>query len=240
MNKKWKIAGVSVAVLIAGAILAGIVLLPMMGPYLCPGCYGFDEIARRVYEGDKADDKDSAALLDELAKAQSYLAAIYPEPMAPMPAIFSCMTPGCYAALGGKKEKAATFHTWAIRVSPQGRNANVLAHELAHVELHHRVGIAAMSSSAVPAWFDEGLAVVVSRDPRYLTIGPSGELSCKGRQGANLPVQQSNWNREAAANADDLYSASACRVIDWLGAHTNPDAVGELAAALRDGQPFVE
>ena len=53
-----------------------------------------------------------------------------------------------------------------LLLSPRGLNAVITSHELTHIELHHRIG-SFRSWRTIPAWFDEGLAVLVSEDPRY-------------------------------------------------------------------------
>lgn len=53
-----------------------------------------------------------------------------------------------------------------VLVGPQGQNVDVLAHELMHAELHHRVGYL-QRFLEVPAWFDEGVAMQVDYRPRY-------------------------------------------------------------------------
>ncbi len=45
-----------------------------------------------------------------------------------------------------------------VIIGPQGTNLNVVAHELMHAELFERVGIW-RKFTAIPAWFDEGVAM---------------------------------------------------------------------------------
>jgi hypothetical protein len=56
--------------------------------------------------------------------------------------------------------------------SPRGADVVIAVHELAHAELHRRIGVVTTLSRSVPRGFDEGLAVVVSDDPRYRAAGP--------------------------------------------------------------------
>ena len=53
---------------------------------------------------------------------------------------------------------------------PRGLNEVIISHELTHIELHSRVGVL-RSWRSIPSWFDEGLAVLVSQDPRYTEEG---------------------------------------------------------------------
>jgi len=51
-------------------------------------------------------------------------------------------------------------------IGPNGQNVDVVAHELIHVEIHHRVGWL-QRWLQVPAWFDEGVAMQVDYRSRY-------------------------------------------------------------------------
>jgi hypothetical protein len=51
-------------------------------------------------------------------------------------------------------------------LGPDGQNVDVVAHELMHVELHHRVGYLRRFLE-IPAWFDEGLAMQVDLRSQY-------------------------------------------------------------------------
>lgn len=53
-----------------------------------------------------------------------------------------------------------------VLVGPQGQNVDVLAHELMHAELHHRVGYR-QRWLEIPTWFDEGVAMQLDYRPRY-------------------------------------------------------------------------
>lgn len=53
-----------------------------------------------------------------------------------------------------------------VMVGPKGQNIDVIAHELVHAEIHHRVGYMKRFLQ-VPTWFDEGVAMQVDYRPRY-------------------------------------------------------------------------
>src|SRR5438477_353568 len=65
----------------------------------------------------------------------------------------------------GGQTLGISFLDWVIVLSPHVRDGVAITHELTHVELHNRLG---PKMFAVPAWFDEGLAVNVSDDPHYV------------------------------------------------------------------------
>jgi hypothetical protein len=53
--------------------------------------------------------------------------------------------------------------------------SGILAHEFSHVDLHTRIGLMRFLAGAIPAWFDESLAVIVSDDARYLKPGTTAQ-----------------------------------------------------------------
>ncbi|WP_342154128.1 hypothetical protein [Methylorubrum sp. SB2] len=131
-----------------------------------------------------------------------------------------CATEACYRPLGGCS-RGITLLDRALILSPRGADAVIAAHELAHAELHRRIGLAATLGRAVPQWFDEGLAVVVSDDPRYLAPGPD---RCRVEPGGDLPASRAAWIETAEATG--LYARAACKVSRWL--HVHGGAVGIL------------
>jgi hypothetical protein len=54
-----------------------------------------------------------------------------------------------------------------VMIGPEGRSVDVVAHELMHAELNHRVGSLNYFRD-VPTWFDEGLAMQVDHGRQYL------------------------------------------------------------------------
>lgn len=53
-----------------------------------------------------------------------------------------------------------------VLIGPKGQNTDVVAHELLHSEIHHRVGYMKRWLQ-LPAWFDEGIAMQVDYRSRY-------------------------------------------------------------------------
>ena len=80
--------------------------------------------------------------------------------------VFACSTEECFVSHGGVTAKGKAYGDSMLLLSPRGLDAVIASHELTHIELHGRVG-AFRSWRAIPSWFDEGLAVLVSEDPRY-------------------------------------------------------------------------
>ena len=80
------------------------------------------------------------------------------------PEIWICRTEQCYQRLGGGSPIAKSLGSRII-ISPRGQSAGILAHERWHSEFVHRVGL--ITAYKVPRWFDEGVAVWISQEPRH-------------------------------------------------------------------------
>src|SRR5690348_2816649 len=130
----------------------------------CPRCFGMEKLADGVYAESAMPQAARQDTLLLLAAAEDRVAKFY-SGMQHVPRVLVCATPACYQRIGGGGTRVGSIGTFALMVSPQGDDVVLLSHELSHVELHGRVGVLRMSAGAVPAWFDEGVAVLVSDDP---------------------------------------------------------------------------
>lgn len=223
---------------VLGLILVGLmVFLPPTMAWLCPPCYGFDRIGPSVYLERHAPDGDAARMLALIDEAETRIQTAL-GPMQAEPEILICHSPACDARLDGQGAWARAYGAVFILVSPPGRNVEILSHELAHIALHDRIGPWAQMRNAVPAWFDEGLAVVLSRDLRYLTEDDDGTLGCRQQSDGRLPVRARDWRRRAGLEHGDLYPMAACEVLGWLTRHGGPQAVAAALTAVREGGTF--
>jgi hypothetical protein len=218
---RWTLGGILVVLLAAGGL---VVAYPAVAATTCPGCFGLTRVGDNLY-GERG---LTAAQRDQLttiaAEARRRVEAFYGGRESD-PRLVACFTDGCYSRIGGGGEKGIAVLDRAVMLSPRGLDAVIASHEVAHVELHRRL------DGEVPQWFDEGLAVVVSDDPRYL-----GE-HCRVPFDGPLPQTLPAWL--AAAGADpQVYSRAACRVQRWLDANGGRDAVPALIDRLNDGADF--
>nr|BFE84501.1 hypothetical protein GCM10020093_071020 [Planobispora longispora] len=128
----------------------------------CPGCHGLEEVAPGLYtEPDLPPDRRRRAI--EIVEAAGRRVHDFYGGRESAPRVLVCATDDCYRRIGGGGERGIAILNRAVMLSPRGANEVIAAHELSHVELDSRIG-----PGRVPRWFDEGLAVVVSGDPRYL------------------------------------------------------------------------
>lgn len=197
---------------------------PAAAAALCPSCYGFADLGDGIYvEGSMpADYRMTAKATVETARAR--VRTFYGD-LESSPRVLLCATDACYRPLGGGS-RGLTLLDQALILSPRGTNTVIATHELAHAELHKRIGFGATLSRSVPQWFDEGLAVVVSDDPRYLAPGPD---RCRLEPGGSLPSSRAAWI-ESAENTD-LYARAACKVSRWLDTHGGSAGVLRLVAS---------
>lgn len=132
---------------------------------LAPTWFGFNEIGGNVYMQTGATPDEQRAVVTAIDAARARIAAFFGEATA-RPRIFACPTEQCFVANGGLTALGKTYGSSIVLLSPRGIDPVVIAHELTHAELHLRIGDVT-AWRRIPAWFDEGLAVLVSGDPRY-------------------------------------------------------------------------
>lgn len=212
---------------------------PHVRAYLCPPCSGFQEIAPRIYADSSASEAQIDAALQNFIAAQDLVTQVYPDRAAD-PRWLICLSGAC-GVTDGPRPLAVTYMNLFVFVYPDGANATILAHELAHAELHARLGTARrLLSQPVPTWFDEGVAILVSKDPRYLEIADGVVTGCKAGDWPVPPSDQRTFRRRAATEAEALYTASACRVIDWLADKGGISVLPEMLTRIRTGVATVE
>lgn len=223
----WRSIAGLVAVLVA-AVAGLAVAYPVAAAAACPGCYGLTEAAPGVYVDDAATAEQRRDMVEMVAAARQRVRAFLGDTRS-SPRILICLSAGCYARIGGGGEKGQTLRDRVVALSPDGATVVIASHEMVHAELFERLG---SRYGDVPAWFHEGLAVLVSDDRRYLTGAPAGE---------RCPIDHADAlaaTRAAMPRSPDLYRDGACVVDRWVATHGGADAVRDLIRRLRAGEPF--
>lgn len=161
----WRLLSwlIVIAVPVSVAVAAA---LPGPHRLVCPQCYGLREIGDRVYVDAVFTARDERRLLEAIKVGRRRAAAFFGETKG-RPRIAACKTEACLDVFGGGRAKAVAYGWHAIRMAPSGLNATIATHELIHIELHWRLGAIGLWRPDIPAWFDEGLAVVLSQDKRF-------------------------------------------------------------------------
>ncbi|BCJ62182.1 hypothetical protein Jiend_56040 [Micromonospora endophytica] len=220
--------GLAVFVVLGVGVGAFAWALPTVAATACPQCYGLSDRGGRLYA-----DSDEARYRQLLDEADRRITAFYGERTS-TPRVLICTTAECYRRIGGGGEKGRAIRNWSLMLSPAGANVTIATHELSHVEFHERLGSA---SGSVPDWFDEGLAVLVSDDARYLK--PAGEPDrCLVPYEQALPIVDADWGDATHGGVDRPYLLAACVVSRWTAANGGSAAVLDAIAQLRAGADF--
>ncbi|MFI6292607.1 hypothetical protein ACIBEJ_13530 [Nonomuraea sp. NPDC050790] len=218
---------VVVVVVVLGLAVGGVAwAYPSVAAAACPGCYGLRSAGDGVYVEEGV---PPASVLATVAAARRLVGDFYGGRVT-SPRVLACGTDACYTGIGGGREKGVAVLNRAVMLSPGGLDPVIASHEMAHVELHARV------SGEVPQWFDEGLAVVVSGDPRYLKPAGAGDR-CLVEPPGPLPVTLTEWLKAASADRQ-TYAKAACQVSRWLSGHGGRDGLLRLINDLNTGTPF--
>lgn len=228
MRRLFKITCLGVFLLLVGALGWVFYKEPVFRAYLCPSCFGLTEIGPHIYL-EQTDDATRTQIRADVLQAQRDIEAFFQPPFS-LPTMLICLTEICQNRLGGSQALGQAYGTVLILISPKGANRTIIAHELAHIAVGRQLGSLAMVSGRLPAWFFEGLAVIVSRDPRYLTF-PKG-----GYPDVALPHSFREWRRRAGLEHAQLYPAAAFKVSQWMDQNGGVFGVRAALKALAEGE----
>jgi hypothetical protein len=143
------------------------------------------------------------------------------------PYIYACSTQSCFRKFGGISAKAKAIGDNKVLLSSRGLDKTTLSHELAHVELHKRLGNPELWNK-VPMWFDEGLAVMACHDSRYSKIVPMMPL--------DELVSQNQWVHAVRSNKP-AYNVAKQAVESWY--HTaGTSGLQSMIIRMQRGEGF--
>ena len=220
---------------------------------LLPEQFGLSRIDDGLYVETGADDETRTKLITAVTRAENAIRTAYGG-VESRPVVNACITDACYASFGGMGSRAKIYGNY-ILLSPQGLDWHFLAHEWSHDEIRSRLTTMAWWRR-LPQWFDEGVAVTISRDPkyseehwRYLISAnvprPSRQelLACRSLTAWLDTVRRfgATQNRERREKGEPevrpVYTAAGHEVRPWL------DTVGTkglwaLIDGLNRGEPF--
>jgi hypothetical protein len=194
----------------------------------------FDEIARDVHAHDSVAQPDRDALLDHLPLARSRIASVFGDAIA-APRIILVATEaqaarfGVFPPVPGKPYSipGATY----IVLTPDGNNVDVVAHELVHAEIAHRLGYLDYSLS-LPVWFNEGAAMQVDlrkkQSWRYI------------EDGVPLPAVSSIASGRTFFSGDQPlhYAAAKVELAAWLEQSTTKGGLYAFLADYAEAESF--
>ena len=225
-----------IGLFIAGAVIVFSVQ-PTLAALVCPRCFGFEQLSGRVFVDAAMPEPLRAQLVGAIRDGDRKVADFYGELKA-APEVLACATDVCWRRLGGGGAKGVSYASAGFRLAPNGLDPVIVAHERSHIELHERLGLTKFVLGAIPAWFDEGLAVIISNDPRYLLASTESDR-CRIKPTGSLPIAPMEWTR-AAGTDHNLYARAACRVLRWMKANGGNAAALTLVQKVAKGVPFSE
>lgn len=197
-----------------------------LAAYLCPACAGLVEAAPGLYTDDPA---VARRALVQVETAERRVGRVLGRSGA-RPVLLVCRSEACDKRVAGPLRAPHTLgvaYGWTfVRIAPRGLTEDVLTHELTHVAVHRRIGLIAVATGRLPAWWNEGLATIVA------TGVPA---ACPQGRDA-LPVTPLEWRHDTSVAAGRLYQLAACRTADWLDRHGGfPGAIAMLDDLGRGG-----
>jgi len=200
--------------------VALVVKYPVLAATVCPSCYGVEWDGESLLIDRDMPSQQRDALRFDIKTAVDQVSAFYGGFSVP-PVVIACASRDCDSRLGGRGARGMTYSLpfrSVVQLAPNGLNLTILTHEFSHVELHHRVGLMRQILGKLPAWFDEGLAVIVSNDERYLRPGSNAAERCLVQSSEDLPISPFDW-APLSGKRHELYAIAACRVLQWMDAH---------------------
>ena len=198
-----------------------------------PSWFGFSEINEGVYVDDQMPPGQREEFLKTLSLANGRVSAFFGS-LEGSSKVFACSTEECFISHGGVGAKGKAYGKSMLLLSPRGLDVTIAAHELTHIELHNRVGTF-RSWREIPDWFDEGLAVLVSEDPRY-TEEAWLKATDNGRNAPELkaigkatPFGKDNWQLS--------YGTARRAVGEWY-LHAGRAGLARLIMEVKGGKDF--
>lgn len=189
-------------------------------------------IAPNIYVDPAMPEQHRQVFLQRVTQSKAEIARFFGD-IQSSPDIFACVTKECFSQFGGIPARAKSIGDHTVILSAQGVDKITLTHELAHIELHKRLGSPHIWNK-LPMWFDEGLAVMICKDPRYTGHTPNNS---SGEPVAlqNL-VSQDQWV-DAIRDNQPAYSVSRQAVEAWYqGAGTQ--GLHEIITRMKQGKAF--
>ena len=229
--------------------LLGAASLPLVAPTVaaaaCPGCYGMQLLGENLFVNETMPEDARRNLQKMMSDAEMPVVAFFGS-VSPRRVILACGDESCETRLKSRLEGTARVRAFAydaggyavVRFSPRGLNRMIITHELTHVEVHQRIGFLNHMRVVFPAWFDEGLAVILSDDRRYLKPGKTADERCLPTPDGELPSTPLAWD-EMAGKTEWIYAKAACRVMRWMESNGGKEGVFAAILDIGAGKRFV-
>ncbi|WGW05485.1 hypothetical protein [Tropicibacter oceani] len=207
--------------------LAAACALPGPQHALAPGLNGLQRIAPGVYsDAPGSAEAQRMALAEARARIEPFHGDVMPGRM------ILCTAQPCadrmrIGVLG------LAYGDRLVIIGPAGITPAVIGHELAHVGLHRRVGLSGRLQSRMPRWFDEGLAVWLSPDPRYLRpdLARDAEWITQARS-------LRDWKSVVTKDSWPAVYGAAGRMVEAIAGEIGAEGLHRLIEATAKGADF--
>lgn len=240
MKKSKRILLISLFVIVFA--VAGVAQFTSVGYMVTVPLRGFTQIQAGVYVDDASPIGDD--VLQTIAEARERLSAFWGDAQS-CPTIIVSGRPDKMKRMGwtGNPALTNTFvlggaHSYVL-LTPDGLNVDVVAHELSHAELHHRLYAGKLIPSFYQlVWFDEGVAIQVDdrecyNDEAWAAATDNGKNITDFAQ---LKTAQQFFNPDADVRRYN-YIISKHEVKNWIE-HNGKDALFELIRGVNAGEEF--
>jgi hypothetical protein len=213
------------------AAAAPTLAFPAVAAVACPS-YGLEPLEGEIFVDRTMPPRHNvaAALTQARHRVQDFCGGLYATPR-----VLICATDACYRRIGGGGSRGMALLDIARLLPPRGITPIIAAHELSHIDRHARLGLVGTMRRDRPQWFDKGVAVNVSDDPRYLAPSPTGNR-CLTSSDEPLPTTRGEWV-ERPGN-DQFDKKAAGRVSRWMAARGGAKAVVDVIGAVASGTSF--
>ncbi|MFC6498309.1 hypothetical protein ACFP8Z_12185 [Gemmobacter lanyuensis] len=180
---------------------------------------------------------DQAASAAQVAAVQGRIAAaaqVIAQRIGPpgQPEWWVCVSPDCDRR-NGMQARGMTYGASLIALGSSGaKDGGVYLHELTHATLHGALPMGGLFSKQLPLWFDEGVAVILSKEPPAAARPKACAKVAKvalPRTAAEFAARVGNSPKKALP----IYTASACTVRKWL---KQGNRLPDIPALLRAGR----
>ena len=211
-----------------------------------PKAAGMDQVDPRLYVEPSMTNEQRQEVSRQIVIGRAQIERFYGSITA-APYFVACVTHECDERFGSYGTRAAAFGDTAVHLSANGLSAPLVAHELSHAELFHRVG-GWWNARKIPRWFDEGVAVVVADEPRH------SEENWQEIRRLGLPIPQlselvsfKDWGLavnkygetagDVPGNLHVVYTCVGHEVRGW-SAGSGATAVVTVLESIRNGSTF--
>lgn len=203
---------------------------------VCPQCFGFVNSSGRIYVQRGMPVGEQSLAKRTLALADARILEFYGN-VEYHPRVLICYTQACIQKIGGGDSASGSVGAFVLLLGPKGIDVIDITHELSLVEVSGRIGMYRSVMGAVPAWFDEGVAVVASDAPEFVAMQGVNQRGCLHASTGDLPADKTKWIEEAS-EYPFIYAQAGCRVARWMAARGGSHAVIRLLAQVAKGRTF--